>query len=209
MKTGSSIISVFVTAALVLFISSCSAPVEKEEKPKEEKPRVEKKEVPPEPRNFSFEQRYFIRNAAIGKSTDIENPFEALRVIQIKKGTDEVLVINKIKTVTVNGSKEATETWFGIELPKFEAGKTYDVEKAVRVQYYQFNLGAPRVRYDGQSYRGTITVDGFEDDYILGSVDVEVTGTTTSFSKPPGTFKHRIAGAFRIQIVPLDALKMK
>lgn len=209
MKTVSPGILVCAALALVFLMASCSAPVQKETKKEEEKPRVEKKEPPPKPRDFTFEQRYFIRDAVIGKSTDIENPFEALRVIQVKEGTNEVLVINKIETRMVQGRKEATETWLGIELPKFEVGKTYDVKNAVRVQYYQFKLGAPRIRYDGQKYEGTVTVDRFEDGYIVGSIDINIFGTTTSFSNPPEAFRRNLAGAFKIQIVPLDALKMK
>ncbi len=209
MKTETFGFYVWAALTLVLLMASCSAPVEKVVERKEEKPRVEEKKVLPEPRDFTFEQRYFVRHATIGLSTDIENPFEALRVIQVRRGKNEVLVINKIQTDTLNGRKEATETWLGVELPKFEAGKTYDVKSATRVQYFRFKLGVPRVRYDGQNTRGTITVDGFENGYILGSIDLTISGSTKSFSKPPEQFEHHLAGAFRIQVVPLDALKMK
>ncbi|GEM_PF-1251770 len=190
----------------VFMIFSCSSPKE-EIKPVEV--QVEKTPVtpPPPPRVFQFEDRYFVRNASIDLATNIENPLEAIRVIQLKTGPNQVLVISSFEKAG-DTKRAAVETWLGIELPSFSPG-TYDLSSAAKVSFYRFVLGEKSERYDGESCTGSIVIEAIEDGRITGSVNATITGKTKSFELPSQPFTLQFTGSFSIQEVPLEATIMK
>lgn len=195
-----------VILALFVVIAGCAAPpqtVERVEPPKIEQP-APKPEV--DTRVFRYEDRYFIAGASIDKPTNIDDPMQALRVIQIKEGPNQVLVVSTFERAGRDGASRNAETWFGIEMPSFAPG-SYDVSKAVKLAYHRFTLD-DNMRYDGKEYEGTITIEGEKDGAIIGSLDVRVRGITWSFDQPSAIFDLPFTGSFRIKQVPLEATRM-
>ena len=200
MKRRSAVL--FCCLVLVGF-SRCSGPKEeiKELKPeaKHEEPRL-----PEKPRVFNFEDRYYVRGASLDNPTNIDDPLQASRVIQIKEGPNQVLVVNSFNPDYVNGQKVNVETWFGIELPSFAPG-TYQVADAVTAQFYRFYLGEHSRSLVGKRYSGSVTIEGLSDGYLIGSLSVTVSGITRSFEEKAGQVELSLTGSFRIKEVPLEA----
>ncbi len=195
-----------VILAMFVVIAGCATPpqtVERVEPPKIERP-VPEPEV--DTRVYRYEDRYFVSGAAIDKPTNIDDPMQALRVIQVKEGANQVLVISAFEKAGRDGASRNAETWFGIEMPSFAPG-TYDVAKAVKLTYYRFTLD-DNVRYDGKEYEGSITIEGEKDGAIIGSCDVRVRGITWSFEKPAAVFDLPFSGSFRIKQIPLEATRI-
>ena len=75
---------------------------------------------------------YYVKGAVIGDPKDVDDPLQAIRVIQLKPGADEVLVISSFD----KQGETSLETWFGIELPSFAPG-TYDLADARKISFYR------------------------------------------------------------------------
>lgn len=202
-----SISALIIWTCLCGFFAACSG--SKEEIQRIE-PELESPDIPslPQPRVFRYEDRYFVQHASIDDPTKIAEPMQAVRVIQLKEGENAVLVISSFEKLNEGGEDVAQETWFGVEMPSFEPG-TYNVSRAVKISYYRFNLGKNGTRFDGTSYTGTITIESIADGYIIGSVDIVVSGVTKSFDKPTHPFTSTFTGSFKIQDVPFEATTMK
>jgi hypothetical protein len=194
---------VALTATFLLF-SACSST---EEQVKPEPPPIQKetevKPVEPE-REFTYTERYYVKNALIGDPTDVDDPLQAIRVIQLKPGTGEVLVISSFD------KQDATslETWFGIELPSFTPG-TYDLAKAKKISFYRFYLGEEKKRIDGQFSEGTLRIESNAGGELTGSVDATINGMSKSFDEASKPVRVKFSGSFRIQEVELENTMMK
>jgi hypothetical protein len=193
--------------AVSFAIQACSGPKEeiRNIEPEIARPKME---TPPPPRVFKYEDRYFVRGAAIGDPTNVDDPVQAMRVIQVKEGAHAVLVITSFDKTNEDGKDVALETWLGVEMPSFAPG-TYDLAKATKVSFYRFYLGQSGVRFDGTSFSGTITIESAIDGFIVGSIDAMISGVTKSFDHPSKDFQSRFSGSFRIADVPLEATIMK
>ncbi len=203
------ITSRLIALAIAIMFISCSST---KEEIKEVKPEpVVTPTKPPEvdTRVFRFDERYFVRDAAIDKETNIEDPLQAIRVIQLKQGNSQVLVISQFENVEENGEKVGYETWMAVEMPSLEMPGKYDVGTARNVRFFRFRLGDKSLRMDGQSFSGSIKVESLKDGHLIGSVSVEVSGVTKSFDETSRPFKTVFAGSFRIKEVPLEATIMK
>jgi hypothetical protein len=200
-------ISTAVLLASILLIAGCSGPKEdiQQIKPEISKPHIE---TPPPARVFKYENRYFVRNASIDNPANIDDPLQAIRVIQLKEGPNAVLVISSFDKSDAGSSDAAVGTWLGLEFPSLAPG-TYDIARAVKTSFYRFDLGQARVRYDGKTFSGTVTIESDSDDYLTGSLDIHIAGETKGFDKPHAEFKTSITGSFRIQEVPLEATIIK
>jgi hypothetical protein len=196
-----------VLCALGIFIASCSSSQQEIAKiePEIAKPKLET--LPP-PRVFAYEDRYFVQDASIDNPANIADPLQAIRVIQLKEGKNAVLVISSFEKVSEDGKDIPTETWMGIEQPSFAPG-TYDIARAVKVSFYRFQLGQSGVRFDGKTYSGTVTVESLTGGYLIGSLDVRISGETKSFDKPNRDFSTRLSGSFRIQSLLLESTTIK
>ena len=197
-------LALFLAAAL---LASCSAP---KEEIRTEKPEVKSVDItPPVPtRVFQFEDRYYVKGAAIDKSSNIDDPMQALRVIQIKEGPNDVLVISSFEKIQENGKPMPSETWFGVELPSMAPG-VYDLAKAGTVSFYRFYLGDKPRRLDGQKFTGTLTIEEAKDGAIIGSLMTTISGVSKSFELPTEPFTTDFFGSFKIKEVPLEATIMK
>ena len=191
---------------LTLLIASCSAPME-EVKPVPPEVTKETLTPPPPSRVFQFEERYFVREAAIDLETNIEEPLQAIRVIQLKSGTNDVLVISAFDKAE-EGRSQASETWFAVEMPTLAPGR-YAVSSAKNARFFRFLLGDKPERLDGNSCDGSVTIDEITDGYIIGSINVTVKGVSKSFDMASRAFTLVFSGSFRIQEVPLEATIMK
>lgn len=153
--------------------------------------------------------RYYVKNAKIAAPTAIDEPVQAIRVIQLEPGQHEVLVLFKSEeSQQSNGEVAHIETWLGIELPSFEPG-TYDLLSASNIQFYKFILSEKGMRFDGKTFTGAITIEGVEDGYLIGELNIRIKGDTKSFNKPTEKFDTNWKGSFRVQEVPIEATKMK
>jgi hypothetical protein len=173
-----------------------------------EAPPVAKKDTiitpPPAARVYTFTERYFIPGAEIDAATNVDDPLQAIRVIQLKEGKNNVLVISSFDKL----GETTLETWFGIELPSFAPGK-YMLADAANTAFYRFYLGDKRKRIDGESYEGSITVEEYKDGYISGSIDATINAVTKSFEESSKPVRVTFSGSFRIQEVALENTMMK
>ncbi len=195
------------TLAASVMIGACSSTEEVVPEP-----TVTTTEPPPvvmEPeKTYRFDQRYFVRNASIAKPTDVSDPLQALRIIQLNAGANDVLVVSSFDRINENGKDVGLETWFGIEFPPLKPG-TYNLADAVKTSFYRFYLGEEGKRFDGRSLDGTFTISEITDTHIIGSIEAVVTGLTRSFTKDPEEFKFTVSGGFKIRIVPIEATFLK
>lgn len=192
-------------AAVIMIFAACSGS-EKQVTPEAPPPPPRKTEITPvEPeREFTYTERYFVTRATIGDPKDVDDALQAIRVIQLKPGADEVLVISSFD----RQGETALETWFGIELPAFTPG-THDLAAAKKIAFYRFYLGEEKKRIDGQRCSGTLVVESSTDEAITGSIDATVEGMTKSFDAPSAPVKVRFTGSFRIQREDLENTIMK
>lgn len=178
-----------------IFLVSCAST---EEQIPPQAPPVEKKQtiepVQPE-RVYSYTERYYVKNAVIGDPKDVEDPLQAIRVIQLQPGGNEVLVISSFDKL----GESTLETWLGIELPKFEAGKEYDLTNAVRISYYRFYLGEDRKRTDASTATGVLKIERNENGELIGAIDAKLQGANRVIGKPDVPVEIAFSGSFRIQ----------
>jgi len=193
------------TAGLFL---SCTAPKEEVKTPevKTEKPRP-LTEYKPETKVYEYSERYFVRKASIAPVADVEDPLQALRVVQLKEGPNEVLVLSRIDEEGEAGSKSPMETWLAIELPDFSKG-SYPLGKAVKAQFHRFYLGEGSARFDGTNFDGVMNIDGTRDGYLIGWIKAVIKGERKSFETETTAETIRFSGSFRIEEVPLEATIM-
>ncbi|MBL0175080.1 MAG: hypothetical protein IPP94_07420 [Ignavibacteria bacterium] len=190
-----------------VFLASCSSPKEEIRTVKPETGTVDVTPPAP-PRVFQYEDRYFVRDASIDPSTKVDDPLQAIRVIQLKPGTHDVLVISVFAKEKEAGAEVASETWFGIELPSMAPG-TYDLAKAAEVKFYRFHLGDKPLRLDGQKCTGTITIEDSRDGFLTGAIVARIEGVSKSFLDVSAPFTTAFTGSFRIKEVPLEATLIK
>lgn len=198
-------ITVQLCLAAAVFLAACSG---SENNVPPEAPPVAKKDSvitpPPTARVFTYNERYFIENASIADAKDIDDALQAIRVIQLKEGKNQVIVISSFDKL----GETSLETWFGIEMPSFAPG-TYNLADAVQAAFYRFYLGDERKRIDGQVYEGTITVDSNDDEAVTGYIDATINGQTRSFEEESKDVRVRFTGSFRIGKVDLENTMMK
>lgn len=196
--------AVFMLISL-LFIAGCSGA---NEELKTEAPPVAKKDTvvtpPPTARVYTYNERYAIPSASIDEATNVDDPLQAIRVIQLKEGKNSVLVVSSFDKL----GEQSLETWFGIELPAFRPG-SYPLADVVNAQFYRFYLGNERKRIDGQSYEGTVTIEEYADGYVSGYIDATINGITRSFEEESKPVRVTFTGSFRIQEVELENTLMK
>ncbi len=186
---------------IVLVVAACSG---SQEEVRETVPVVKADTLPPPPEEvivYDFTERYFVRNAAIGDEKEVENPLQALRVIQMKEGTGQVLVISAFEDK--DGGKVKLETWLGIEMPSFAPGR-YDLSDATQFRFFRFYLGGKSKRMDGERITGGMKLEKLEDGYLYGSISAEITGQTKSFDSESAPITAELKGSFRIQEVRLE-----
>ncbi len=198
-------VSIALFLPALLLVAACSGT---NEELKTEAPPVAKKDTivtpPPTARVYTYNERYFIPDAEIDEATNVDDPLQAIRVIQLKKGTNSVLVISSFDEL----AGQSLETWFGIELPSFAPG-TYQLADAPKIQFYRFYLGEDRTRIDGESYEGSITVEENKDGYVSGYIDATINGITKSFEEKSKQVRVTFTGSFKIQEVALENTLMK
>ena len=187
-----------------ILLAACSAP----EEIKTEQPPIAKKDSvitpPPAARVYTYNERYFIPEASIDDATNVDDPLQAIRVIQLKKGANKVLVISSFDKL----GESSLETWFGIEMPSFAPG-TYELSEATQLAFYRFHLGEKRKRIDGERYGGTLTIEEYKDGYISGHIEAKIAGITKSFEEESRPVKVTFTGSFRIQEVALENTLLK
>ena len=187
-----------------ILLAACSAP----EEIKTETPTIAKKDSiitpPAAARVYTYNDRYFIPDASIDDATNVDDPLQAIRVIQLKKGANKVLVISSFDKL----GETSLETWFGIEMPSFAPG-SYKIAEAAQLAFYRFYLGEERKRIDGQKYDGTLTIEEYKDGYISGHIDAKIGGVTKSFEEDSKPVTVTFTGSFRIQEVALENTLMK
>ncbi len=150
-------------------------------------------------RVFKYNERYFVRGALLAKATNVDDPVQALRVIQLVKGANDALVISSFD----NDGPAPTETWLGIEFQSLRVG-TLSLEQANALQFYRFYLGDDRKRFDGVKATGTLTIDEITDQAIIGSIKAEIEGVMKSFESSPMPAKESFVGSFRIGRVNIE-----
>ena len=191
----------FPLLVIVLLLAACSG---SQEEVRETVTEVKTDTLPPPPEEvivYDFNERYFVRNAAIDDEKEVENPLQALRVIQMKKGTGQVLVISAFEDK--DGGKVKLETWLGIEMPSFAPGR-YDLSEATQFRFFRFYLGEKSKRMDGEKITGGLKIEKLEDGYLIGSIKAEITGQTKSFDAESKEITATLNGSFRIQEVRLE-----
>ncbi len=198
----------FTSAAAILLavlLAACSGSEEQVRMeippPKKEEPKIA---PPPPEREFTFNERYYVKSAAIDDPENINDALQAIRVIQLKEGKNEVLVISSFDKL----AQQSMETWFGIEMPSFAPGK-YKLADAERILFYRFYLGDERKRIDGETYEGTIEIEEHGDGNLIGYVDATVNGVTKSFEEDSKKVRVKFSGSFRVQEVALENTMMK
>lgn len=197
-------IRLFALSVFLLLFVSCTAP---EEQIKLEPPPTEKKkEIAPveQVREFTFNERYYVRGASIGDPTEVDDPLQAIRVIQLTPGNNEVLVISSFD----REGGTPRESWLGIELPSFAPGR-YDLSEADNFMFYRFYLGEERRRIDGVSVNGRLIVESNEDGALTGSIDANISGLSRAFEEENRSERVRVNGSFRIQEVEFENTIMK
>jgi len=192
-------------ALLAVLLAACSGTEEQVRMeippPKKEEPKIT---PPPPEREFTFNERYYVKSAAIDDPENVNNPLQAIRVIQLKEGNNEVLVISSFDKL----AQQSMETWFGIEMPSFAPGR-YRLADAERILFYRFYLGDERKRIDGESYEGTIEIEEHSDGGLIGYIDATVNGVTKSFEEESKPVRVKFSGSFRVQEVELENTMMK
>lgn len=197
-----------ITLSFSVLLLSCSGTKEETPPPK---PKVEPPTVKVEKpkRTFEINDLYYVKNAVLVPPTNIDEPLQAIRVIQLEPGKHQVLVLFRTDEVEESdGDIVHYETWLGIELPSFAPG-TYDLASAPQIQFYKFYLGEKGIQYEGKTFTGAITIEGVEDGYLIGELNIRIKGETKSFVKPTEKFDMTWEGTFRIQEVPIEATMMK
>ncbi|MDX9758046.1 MAG: hypothetical protein RBU27_02700 [Bacteroidota bacterium] len=188
-----------------VFLVSCAST---EEQLPPQAPPIEKKRtiepVQPE-RVYSYTERYYVKNAVIGDPKDVDDPLQAIRVIQLQPGGNEVLVISSFDEL----GETTLETWLGIEMPKFEAGKEYDLATATRISYYRFYLGDDRKRSDASSATGRIKIERNENGEIIGAIDAKLQGVNRAIGRADAPVEIAFSGSFRIQEEDLENTILK
>lgn len=190
---------------LSVFLAACSGTEEqiKPETPPAPPKTTEIKPVEPV-REFTYNERYYVTRATIGDPSDVDDALQAIRVIQLKPGANEVLVISSFD----RQGETSLETWFGIEMPSFAPGR-YDLADAGKIAFYRFYLGEQRKRIDGQKSSGTLVVESNENDELIGTIDATIDGVTKSFEEASKSVQVRFTGSFRIQKEDLENTIMK
>jgi hypothetical protein len=150
-------------------------------------------------RVFKYNERYYVRGALLAKATNVDDPVQALRVIQLVRGAHEALIISSFE----NDGPVPTETWLGLEFKTLAPG-TYSLDKAEALQFYRFYLGDKRNRFDGEKASGTVTIDELTDQAVIGSINAEISGVTKSFDAAPQPGNVRFSGSFRIGRVNIE-----
>jgi hypothetical protein len=193
-----------VLSASVFLFSACAST--EEQLPPQAPPVVKEKEIKPvEPeREFTYTERYYVKGATIGDPTDVSDALQAIRVIQLKPGTGEVLVFSSIDKM----NESTLETWLGIELPSFAPG-SYDLDQATKISFYRFYLGDDRKRIDGSSCEGKIKIESNTNGELIGSINATVNGTVKSFQAGNSEVNVVFTGSFRIQEEELENTIMK
>ena len=196
--------SIVLLLVSVFFISCAST---EEQLPPQAPPIVKEKKIEPvEPeRVYSYTERYYVKNAVIGDPKDVNDPLQAIRVIQLEPGGNEVLVISSFDKL----GETSLETWLGIEMPKFEAGKEYNLSNATRLSYYRFYLGDERKRSDANSATGMIKIERNENGEIIGAIDATLQGVNRAIGKADAPVEISFSGSFRIQEEALENTIMK
>lgn len=190
--------------ATVFLFSACAST--EQQLPPQAPPVAKEKEIKPvEPeREFTYTERYYVKGATIGDPTKVNDPLQAIRVIQLEPGSGEVLVLNTIDKM----NESALETWFGIELPSFAPG-IHDLAQATKVSFYRFYLGDDRKRIDGSSCEGRIKIESNTDGELIGAINATVNGNMKSFQAGNSEVKIVFTGSFRIQEEELENTIMK
>lgn len=192
----------FVAAA---FLVSCSGS-EEQVKPEAPPPPPKTTEIIPveAEREFTYSERYYVTRATIGDPSEVDDALQAIRVIQLKPGENEVLVISSFD----RQGETSLETWFGIEMPSFAVGR-HDLSSATKIAFYRFYLGNERKRIDGQRASGSLVIESNTEDAIIGSIDATIEGVTKSFEEASKAVQVRFTGSFRIQKEELENTIMK
>jgi hypothetical protein len=190
-------------AAAVLFFGCSSTKEEVNLQPPPVKKEVRPEKEPP-PRVFTYTERYWVKNAVIGDPEKLQDPLQAIRVIQLQPGSGEVLVFSVVETK----GETALETWFGIELPSFAPG-TYDLSEARKISFYHFYLGDNRKRIDGQSCEGKLTIESNQDGELIGAISAMIDGASKRIGQESRPVAVAFNGSFRIKEVALENTIMK
>jgi len=191
-------IPLFLMVLSLLFIA-CSG---SEKQVMEEVPIVKEETVAPpriDTRMFKYNERYFVRGALLAAPTNIDDPVQALRVIQLRQGAHDALIISAFD----REDQTPTETWFGIEYPKVQEGR-YDLAEAKAIQFFRFYLGEVRERFEGVEIRGSLTVESFEQGLIIGHIEAEIDGVVRSFEREPEERRITFSGSFGISEAALE-----
>ena len=188
--------------AFVLFSACSGTPENVQTAPPPVQKKEEVKPIEPE-REYTYTERYYVKGATISDPAEVSDALQALRVIQLKPGGGEVLVISSFDKLNT-----ALETWFGIELPSFAPG-AYDLAQATKFAFYRFYLGDERKRIDGQSCEGSIKIESNEKGELIGAINATINGTTKTFDAKNTPVRITFAGSFRIKEVALENTMIK
>lgn len=191
-------------AAIFLFSACSSTKEEVTPPPPPPVVRGEKPEVAPTEREFTYTERYYVKNAVISDPSEVKDALQALRVIQLEAGSAETLVFSSFD----KKGEASLETWFGIELPSFAPG-VYDLSTATKIAFYRFYLGDDRKRIDGSSSEGKIKIESNQDGELTGSIDATINGLMKAFDQQNQEVKVTFTGSFRIKLVDLENTMMK
>lgn len=191
------------SAVALILLSACSGSKEQVQPiPPQAQKKEEVKPIEPE-REFTYTERYYVKSATIGDPTEVIDALQAIRVIQLKPGSGEVLVISSFDKLN-----SALETWFGIEFPSFAPG-IYDLAEATKFAFYRFYLGDERKRIDGQSCEGNLKIESNEKGELIGTINATITGATRSLDTGNTPARIAFSGSFRIKQVALEDTMIK
>lgn len=196
----------FPLLVIALLFVACSG---SQEEIRETVTEVKTDTLPPPPEEvieYDFTERYFVRNAAIDDEKEVKDPLQALRVIQMKEGSGQVLVISAFEDM--DDGKVKMETWLGIELPSFAPGR-YDLTDAAQFRFFRFYLGEKSKRMDGEKITGRMKIEKLENGYLSGAIRAEIRGKTKAFEAESQEITVNLEGSFRIQEVRLEDTMIK
>ncbi|MBR9976282.1 MAG: hypothetical protein KFF77_11920 [Bacteroidetes bacterium] len=190
---------------VAILFSACSGS-EEQVSPESPPPPPKTTEIKPVEavREFTYTERYYVTRATIGDPSDVDDALQAIRIIQLKPGENDVLVISSFD----RQGEASLETWFGIEMPSFAPGR-HDLSSARNIAFYRFYLGNERKRIDGQRASGSLVIESYDGEAIIGTIDATIEGVTKSFDEASKPVKVSFSGSFRIQKAELEDTIMK
>lgn len=198
--------SLAILCSAVIVFAACSSPKEEIKEtpppPKQEEPKM----APPveATKLYKYNDRYMVPASRISDATDFNDPLQAIRVIQLRQGMNNVLVISSFDKMMIDGKETPVETWIGIELKSMMVGKYDLATDALNKQFYRFVLSDKGKRFDGVEITGTVEIKESTREYVAGFINASIKGETKGFDQANQDFALSFSGSFKVDRVDLE-----